>query len=62
MKIALIEARPANYNGFERFVIPRLGLPVMAAMLNARGHETKVYVPQLESLLPHTLEILRADL
>ncbi|MBI5486819.1 MAG: radical SAM protein, partial [Deltaproteobacteria bacterium] len=41
---------------------PRLGLPVMAAMLNARGHETKVYVPQLESLLPHTLEILRADL
>jgi radical SAM superfamily enzyme YgiQ (UPF0313 family) len=62
MKIVLIEARPAHYNGFERFVIPRLGLPIMAAMLNARGHETKVYVPQLESLWPHGFDILRADL
>ena len=62
MKIALIEARPAHINFFERFVIPRLGLPIMAAMLNARGHEAKVYVPQLESLWPHGLDVLRADL
>jgi radical SAM superfamily enzyme YgiQ (UPF0313 family) len=62
MKISLIEAKPAKYNFFERYVVPRLGLPIMAAMLNKRGHEVKVYLPQLESIWQHGLDIYRSDL
>ncbi len=62
MKISLIEAKPALYNGFEKFVIPRLGLPIMAAMLKKEGHDAKVYVHQLEGIWQHSLEISRSDL
>ena len=62
MKISLIEAKPASYNGFEKFVIPRLGLPIMAAMLKRRGHDVKVYVHQLEGIWQHSLEISKSDL
>ncbi|MBN2496181.1 MAG: radical SAM protein [Deltaproteobacteria bacterium] len=62
MKISLIEAKPASFNGFEKFVIPRLGLPIMAAMLESEGHDARVYVHQLESVWQHWLEISRSDL
>jgi radical SAM superfamily enzyme YgiQ (UPF0313 family) len=62
MKISLIEAKPASYNGFEKFVIPRLGLPIMAAMLKQQGHDVKVYVHQLEGIWQHSLEISKSDL
>jgi anaerobic magnesium-protoporphyrin IX monomethyl ester cyclase len=62
MRISLIEARPATYNVFQQFVIPRLGLPIMAALLKQKGHDVKVYVPQLENTWQHGLEILKSDL
>jgi anaerobic magnesium-protoporphyrin IX monomethyl ester cyclase len=62
MIISLIEAKPASYNGFERFLIPRLGLPTMAAMLKQDGHEVHVYVHALSGVWQHSLEISRSDL
>ncbi|MFC1654484.1 B12-binding domain-containing radical SAM protein [Myxococcota bacterium] len=62
MRISLIEAKPTSYNGFEKFVIPRLGLPIMAAMLKKLGHDVKVYVHQLEGIWQHSLEISKSDL
>jgi radical SAM superfamily enzyme YgiQ (UPF0313 family) len=62
MIISLIEAKPASYNGFERFAIPRLGLPTMAAILKQDGHEVRVYVHALSGLWQHSLEILKSDL
>ncbi len=62
MKISLIEAKPASFNGFEKFAIPRLGLPIMAAMLKKEGHDAQVYVPQLEGIWQHSLEISKSDL
>lgn len=62
MIISLVEAKPASYNGFERFLIPRLGLPIMAAMLKEDGHDVQVYVHELSGLWQHSLELLRSDL
>jgi len=62
MKISLIEARPVHCNAFEKFAIPRLGLPIMGAMLRAEGHDVRVYVHQLDGLWQHSLDIARSDL
>ncbi|MBW2999047.1 cobalamin-dependent protein, partial [Candidatus Woesearchaeota archaeon] len=62
MKISLIEPKPQGYNVFEGFVMPRLGLPIMAAMLKQQGHDVNVYVNPLESIVKHSLEISKSDL
>ena len=62
MRISLIEARPAHCNAFEKFAIPRLGLPIMGAMLRAEGHDVRVYVHQLDGLWQHSLDIAKSDL
>ena len=49
MKIRLIEPKPAGAHVFGTSVLPRLGLPLIATMLNERGHDVKVYV---ESFAP----------
>jgi len=51
MKIRLIEPEPPNLNTFSFVHLPRLGLPLIAAKLKAHGHDVKIYVPQIASIV-----------
>lgn len=42
-KVTLIEPRPAGYHVYSRIALPRLGLPLIGAMLKRRGIEVAVY-------------------
>lgn len=60
MRIRLIEPRPPGHHVYDRALLPRLGLPLMAAMLAARGHDARCYC---EVLAPIDVEdCLGADL
>ena len=43
MKIALVEAGSRGFHVFKKFVLPRLGLPIMGAILRDLGHQVKVF-------------------
>ncbi|HUT21979.1 MAG TPA: radical SAM protein [Candidatus Bipolaricaulota bacterium] len=47
MQIALIEPRSPGLNVFKKFVLPRLGLPILAAILRDMGHTVKVFCEDL---------------
>jgi anaerobic magnesium-protoporphyrin IX monomethyl ester cyclase len=47
MKIRLIEPAPAGMNTFSMILLPRLGLPLIGAVLKERGHDVKIYAPQM---------------
>jgi radical SAM superfamily enzyme YgiQ (UPF0313 family) len=60
MRIRLIEPRPPGHHVYDRALLPRLGLPLMGAMLAERGHDVRCYC---EVLAPIDVEdCLRADL
>ena len=47
MKIRLIEPAPAGMNTFSMILLPRLGLPLIGAVLREHGHDVKIYAPQM---------------
>ena len=60
MRIVLVEPRPAGRNVYDIALLPRLGLPLMGAMLARAGHDVKIYC---ELLAPVDLsDCLSADL
>lgn len=60
LRIRLVEPRPAGRNVYDRALLPRLGLPLMGAMLAGSGHDVRIYC---EVLAPVELDdLLRADL
>ncbi len=60
LRIRLVEPRPAGHNVYDRLLLPRLGLPLMAKMLAESGHDVRIYC---ETLAPVDLqELLGADL
>lgn len=42
MNITLIEVIPESYNVYSAFYIPRLGLPLLGAILKQKGHNVKI--------------------
>ena len=42
-KVVLIEPEPPGYHVFSRIALPRLGLPLLGAMLKQRGIEVSIY-------------------
>ncbi len=60
LRIRLVEPRPAGHNVYDRALLPRLGLPLMGAMLASAGHDVRAYC---EVLAPVDLEdLLGSDL
>lgn len=60
VRICLVEPRPAGHNVYDLALLPRLGLPLIGAMLSQAGHDVDIYC---EVLAPVDLEeCLRADL
>lgn len=47
MKITLIEPQPPSLHVFSSIKLPRLGLPLLGAMLARLGHDVKIYVEDL---------------
>ncbi len=43
MKIRLIEPEPPGMNVYSMILLPRLGLPIIAATLSAHGHDVLIY-------------------
>jgi len=43
MKIALIEPKAAGYHIYSKFVLPRLGLPILGTILRDKGHQVRIY-------------------
>ncbi len=50
MKITLIEPKNMSVHVFSKVKLPRLGLPIMATMLNQRGHDVQVQAEVVKSL------------
>ncbi len=47
MKIRLIEPEPPGMHVWSKVLMPRLGLPIIAATLKQRGHDVLIYCPQM---------------
>jgi radical SAM superfamily enzyme YgiQ (UPF0313 family) len=47
MKIRLIEPEPPGMHVYAKVLLPRLGLPIIAATLKERGHDVLIYSPQM---------------
>jgi radical SAM superfamily enzyme YgiQ (UPF0313 family) len=47
MKIRLIEPEPPGMHVYAKVILPRLGLPIIAATLKERGHDVLIYSPQM---------------
>jgi anaerobic magnesium-protoporphyrin IX monomethyl ester cyclase len=47
MKIRLIEPEPPGMHVWAKVLLPRLGLPIIAATLKAHGHDVLVYNPTM---------------
>jgi len=43
-RITLIEPEPAGFHVFSRFPMPRLGLPLLGAILKRQGYEVRVHI------------------
>ena len=59
-KVALIEPKPAGYHVYSRIALPRLGLPLLGAMLRQRGIEVSIYCPAFHEI--DYDDVLRSDL
>lgn len=46
-KVALIEPKPPGYHVYTAIALPRLGLPLLGAMLKRRGIEVSVYCQEI---------------
>lgn len=60
LKIALIEPSAGGFHVFSKFPLPRLGLPILGAILKKKGHEVKVWVQEACEL--DYKDILSSDL
>lgn len=49
-KVTLIEPKPPGYHVYSRVALPRLGLPLMGAMLKNKGRDVKVYCQEIEDI------------
>mgnify|MGYP001434031574 CR=1 FL=1 len=49
-KILLIEPRSANYHVYSAFPLPRLGLPLLGAMLRDRGYDVDIYIQECDNV------------
>ena len=47
MKIRLIEPEPPGMHVWAKVLLPRLGLPIIAAALKEKGHDVLVYNPTM---------------
>jgi anaerobic magnesium-protoporphyrin IX monomethyl ester cyclase len=47
MKIRLIEPEPPGMHVWAKVLLPRLGLPIIAATLKQHGHDVLIYSPQM---------------
>jgi radical SAM superfamily enzyme YgiQ (UPF0313 family) len=47
VKIRLIEPEPPGMHVYAKVLLPRLGLPIIAATLKAAGHDVLIYSPQM---------------
>ena len=59
-KIALIEPKPPGYHVDSRIALPRLGLPLLGAMLRQRGIEVSIYCPSFHDV--DYDDVLKSDL
>lgn len=50
MKVALIEPGAPGYHVFKKFVLPRLGLPILGAILKNLGHEVRIFCEDLAKI------------
>ncbi|MFA4965936.1 MAG: radical SAM protein, partial [Thermoleophilia bacterium] len=50
MKIRLIEPEPPGMHVWAKVLLPRLGLPIIAATLKQHGHDVLIYSPQLAAV------------
>jgi len=48
LRICLVEPRPPGHHVYDRVLLPRLGLPLIATMLAGAGHHVTVYCEMLE--------------
>ncbi len=60
MKIALIEPRSPGYHIYSYTVLPRLGLPLLGAILRDKGHHVRVYCQDVKPI--DYSSVLSADL
>jgi radical SAM superfamily enzyme YgiQ (UPF0313 family) len=44
MKITLIEPEPPGFHVFSHFKLPRLGLPLLGAILRNQGHQVRIHI------------------
>ncbi|MEW5947759.1 MAG: radical SAM protein [bacterium] len=49
-KIVLVEPRAPGLHVYSAFTFPRLGLPLIGAILKGRGHDVEIYVQQWENV------------
>ncbi len=47
MKIRLVEPEPPGMHVWSKVMLPRLGLPIIAATLKQHGHDVLIYSPQM---------------
>lgn len=59
-KVALIEPRPPGYHVYSRIALPRLGLPLLGAMLKKRGADVTVYCQDFQEI--DYADVLSSDL
>ncbi|MFA5786389.1 MAG: radical SAM protein [Actinomycetota bacterium] len=60
MRIRFVEPRPPGHHVYDNALLPRLGLPLMGALLSERGHDVRCYC---ETLAPiDAADCLSADL
>jgi len=60
MKIRLVEPKAKSNNVYDHTLLPRLGLPLLGALLSECGHDVAIYV---EALAPvNVADLLSADL
>lgn len=60
MKIIGIEPKSPGLHVFSKWAIPRLGLPILGAILSQNGHRVKIFVEEISKI--DWPEILSADL
>lgn len=49
-KITLIEPKPSGYHVFSMFSMPRLGLPILGALLKSRGYSVRIYFEEIKDI------------
>jgi radical SAM superfamily enzyme YgiQ (UPF0313 family) len=59
-RVVLIEPKPPGYHVYSRIALPRLGLPLIGAMLKQRGIDVTIYCQDFQEI--DYTDVMRADL